>query len=79
MIYCIALNSSENLIASGCKRGEVKIWFQIEESWVVASTLEKHSNWIKSLSFNFDSTFLASGSGDNIVIIWKLNEDWDYH
>jgi hypothetical protein len=32
---------------------------------------------VKSLSFNLETSLLASGSGDKSIIIWQLNDEWE--
>ncbi|CAK84600.1 unnamed protein product (macronuclear) [Paramecium tetraurelia] len=77
-IHCLCVNQLNNLLASGCQEGNIKIWIEAEEKWINSQVLIQHSQWVKSLSFNYDSTFLISGSGDKSICVWNLNEDWEH-
>lgn len=46
--------------------------------WEVSSgyctrTFNGHSDWVRCISMSADADILASGSGDNSIIIWKQN------
>ncbi|KAF2734271.1 WD40 repeat-like protein [Polyplosphaeria fusca] len=36
------------------------------------STLEGHSDWVRSVAFSHDSTLLASASDDHTVRVWRM-------
>ncbi|MYA58042.1 hypothetical protein F4X88_17305 [Candidatus Poribacteria bacterium] len=38
------------------------------------TTLSKHNNWVKALTFSSDGKILASGSQDGTVLVWDLNK-----
>ncbi|CAD8102644.1 unnamed protein product [Paramecium sonneborni] len=77
-IHCLCFNQLNNLLASGCQEGNIKIWIEVEDIWINSQILIIHTQWVKSLSFNYDSTFLVSGSGDKLICVWNLNEDWEH-
>ncbi len=37
------------------------------------TTLYGHSGTVYSVAFSADNKYLASGGGDNTIIVWKLN------
>ncbi|CAD8102148.1 unnamed protein product [Paramecium sonneborni] len=77
-IHCLCLNQLNNLLVSGCQEGNIKVWIDAEDKWINSQILIHHNQLVKSLSFNYDSTFLVSGSGDQKICVWNLNEDWEH-
>ncbi|MEH2311483.1 MAG: hypothetical protein V7K35_08790 [Nostoc sp.] len=77
------INWSPNgqIVASGFESNnfvQVQPW-NIQNSWDTENILklEGHKNNITSMSFSFDSKFLASASEDKTVKLWSMeSEDW---
>jgi WD40 repeat protein len=39
------------------------------------TTLEGHTKTVKTVAFSLDGNLLASGSQDNNIILWHINEE----
>ena len=76
-VYAISLDPAERILAvGGClyKRGNplnYAIRLHDLKSGKVLQVLKGHEDVINALAFSPDGKYLASGSGDNTVIIWK--------
>ncbi len=42
------------------------------------NTLSRHSDTVKSIAFDTDDTFLASGSSDSGIVLWNLHTNREY-
>ena len=60
-------------IASGSNDNSIRVWSVAKrtQEWMVIG----HNNYISSLSFSPNGAYLASGSGDYTVKVWRFNSD----
>lgn len=70
IVTCLAIQSSNYLIASGSSDRTIKIW---DLKGNLQQTLLGHTNWITGLSFSRDGKYLVSASRDGTVRLWKKN------
>lgn len=68
--YSIAYNPKHDLIVIGFFSGRLLL---MHPNGVIDQELTGHSGWISDLSFSPDGNFLASGSYDKTVRVWKMN------
>ncbi|CAD8122829.1 unnamed protein product [Paramecium sonneborni] len=74
---CIVLNSKEDELILGCKDTTINIWaidFQQNKLQYLQS-LNKHTSWVSSLSFNLSGNFLVSSGFDNQILLWQKDQD----
>jgi len=62
---------SSLLFATGSLDDTIKLY---DDRSSCTRTLEGHSSWVTSLSFNKNGSLLASGSNDHTVKIWNLSD-----
>lgn len=66
------------LLISASADKTIKLWFLKLDNNLVeinrVETLEKHQEWVNSVSFSPDGTKLASAANDGEIIIWDLQE-----
>ena len=55
-----------------CSQGEIRLWNAATRQQI-GSPLIGHANWIYSVAFGPDGKILASGSGDNNIILWDVS------
>ena len=65
-----ALACWKDLIAAGSQYGRITILNAI--TGISMSALSNHTNWVLSLAFSSDGTFLVSGSKDKTVCLWDI-------
>ncbi|KIJ57583.1 hypothetical protein HYDPIDRAFT_96042 [Hydnomerulius pinastri MD-312] len=70
--WAVAASGDGKFLASGGADGKVVVWDAKSHEKVVEGK-ERHSNWVKSLSFSSDSKRVASASTDKSVIIWSTS------
>jgi WD40 repeat protein len=76
-VYAVAFSPDEKYIAS-VSNNIIKIW-QLNNigEWICIQNLTEHAATIRSINFSLDGQFLASGSFDNTIKIWKqINHTW---
>jgi WD40 repeat protein len=78
-VWSVAWNHDSSKIVSGSWDETIKIWggtrsafslFGGGMTWKLLKTLEGHSHWVYSVSWNHDGTKIVSGSRDNTINIW---------
>ncbi len=69
--------NNSRLLASGSADKTIKIWtFNAQkEEWVNIQTLAGHNHLVKSIAFSPNGKTLISGSWDNTIIIWTLQDN----
>jgi len=71
IVTCIAVQPSDQLIASGSSDRTIKIW---DMHGNLKQTLVGHTNWITSLSFNRNGQYLVSASRDGTIRRWRMDK-----
>src|SRR6266516_2330491 len=69
-ILSVAFSSHEDLLAAGTATGEIRFW---HVSGLPLSTIQGHTDWVRSVAFSPDGKILASGSGDRTVRVWEIS------
>ncbi len=59
-ILSVAFSSQEDLLAAGTANGEIRFW---HGNGLPLSTVQAHTDWVRSVAFSPDGKILASGSG----------------
>lgn len=74
-----AFSPDEKYLAYGRYKGNNDIAIIRLSDQKVVQVLERHTYYISKLEFSHDGNFLASGSSDKTLIVWKRNGDvFDY-
>jgi WD40 repeat protein len=71
-IMAVALSPDGHLLVSGGNDGALNIWDF--DSYRFIKTLPGHTNWVRSVVFNHDSTKIYSGSDDETIKIWDIHK-----
>ena len=67
----VAFSPKGDLFAAGTTNGDIRLWHV--NNGELMDTYKGHTDWIRSLSFNFDGTILASGSEDHTIRLWQIS------
>jgi len=68
--------SNRPLIACGCDDTKIHLYSMDGEKFSFAESLQGHEDWIQTIDFSCpvgDGIFIASGSKDSYVRIWKIS------
>ena len=71
-IFSLAVNESDNTIASGCEDGFIKIWNKNDLSCL--HTIEAHKGCVRTLTFDMKGKRLITGGYDGRVLIWGVDK-----
>lgn len=74
VIYALIFNNKGDLLISGSADQKIKIWNSLTGSW--KSTLNGHTDAIKTLAISPCDRFLISGSADQTIRIWDLTSSY---
>lgn len=69
-VSCLALNNSENLLASGSFDNSIRVHSTADYSFKFK--LEKHQNYVRSILIHPDKEVLYSASDDFCIFVWSL-------
>jgi WD40 repeat protein len=78
-ITCVAFSSSSHAVACGCEDGSVLLWKRRNgEKQVLSNSGDAvFSIAVLSLAFSPDEQYLAVGSVDMCISVWKLRDDFN--
>ena len=52
----------------------MKIWGYRDDTWVEEEALEGHTDWVRTVCFSPDGWYIASGSSDCTVRLWRTSD-----
>ena len=65
-----ALAHWKDFVAVGLRSGDIIILNAV--TGIHTSVLSTHTDWVRSITFSLNGTFLVSGSNDNTVVFWDI-------
>ncbi|QKQ74092.1 NACHT domain-containing protein [Nostoc sp. TCL240-02] len=71
-VLTVAFSPDGKLFATGEANCSIRLW-QVENSEHI-STLQDHTDWVRSVAISNDGKFLISGSDDKTVKIWDISK-----
>ena len=72
LFRAVAVHPVAPVIAAGCNTGAIYLWQQDHTgAWQHPFVLEGHPNWVTVLTFSPDGEWLASGSYDRTIRLWR--------
>ncbi|CAD8054107.1 unnamed protein product [Paramecium sonneborni] len=75
-ISCLACSKNKNMIVSGGKDMQVRVWQTINKmNWQTTQILKGHTGQIHSIIINESDDEIISSSSDSSIIVWRLNSD----
>lgn len=81
-LTCLALHPIEDYFATGDERGQIRIWYCLDNKLVAKSSGEKraqttmmhwHAHAVSALSFTPNGAYLLSGGEESVLVIWQLH------
>ena len=71
-LYCVAMDSTGKVLASGGLDNAVRIWDATTETGNMR-VLGTHKSWVNSLCMSKNGKWLVSGGNDELVIFWEID------
>jgi len=75
-VRCLAVDSNKGLLASGDRRGYIKLWKISNKKAIL--TIQPDQFPINSLAFSPDGQFLVSGSDGGAIKVWNVKTEKEY-
>ncbi|TFK30921.1 WD40 repeat-like protein [Coprinopsis marcescibilis] len=81
-ITCLAMHPSEDYFATGDEKGNIRLWYCLNDGAVKSRGTEKkaqttslhwHAHAVASLSFTPNGAYLLSGGEEAVLVIWQLH------
>uniref|UniRef100_A0A0W0FAU9 Putative WD40 repeat-like protein n=1 Tax=Moniliophthora roreri TaxID=221103 RepID=A0A0W0FAU9_MONRR len=82
-LSCLAFHPSEEYFATGDVKGNIRLWYCLNENVMVkAKKVEKktqtanlhwHAHAVSSLAFTPNGAYLLSGGEESVLVIWQLH------
>ncbi|MCF3572170.1 WD40 repeat domain-containing protein [Planktothrix agardhii 1806] len=69
-VSCLGVDSNDGLLASGDRRGYIKLWKILNKKVIFTTPSDKFP--INSLAFSPDGQFLVSGSDGGAIKVWNI-------
>lgn len=81
-LTCLAFHPTEDYFATGDVKGNIRIWYCLNESLPVnvrgvekktqTTTLHWHAHAVSSIAFTSNGAYLLSGGEESVLVIWQL-------
>jgi WD40 repeat protein len=85
VVTSVAINPNVSLLVTGSSDNTAKLWSWKDQSntgrWPggeCVQTMEGHSDAVMSVAFHPKMPYLATGSWDNTVKLWRFRPSWPY-
>jgi NET1-associated nuclear protein 1 (U3 small nucleolar RNA-associated protein 17) len=82
-LTCLAFHPSEDYFATGDDKGNIRLWYCLNDQVVVTAagvekraqttTLHWHAHAVASVTFTPNGAYLLSGGEESVLVIWQLN------
>lgn len=81
-LTCLAMHPSEDYFATGDEKGNVRIWYCLNnkgagsrgvEKRSQTTTLHWHAHAVSALSFTPNGAYLLSGGEEAVLVIWQVH------
>ncbi|TFY82077.1 hypothetical protein EWM64_g1935 [Hericium alpestre] len=82
-LTCLACHPSEEYFATGDDKGNIRLWYCLNETIAVqvsgvesrapTTTLHWHAHAVSALAFTHNGAYLLSGGEEAVLVIWQLH------
>ncbi|KAG6841761.1 hypothetical protein C0991_007090 [Blastosporella zonata] len=82
-LTCLSFHPTEEYFATGDEKGNVRLWYCLDESTPVnargvekktqTTTLHWHAHAVSSIAFTSNGSYLLSGGEEAVLVIWQLH------
>ncbi|THH12798.1 hypothetical protein EW146_g7353 [Bondarzewia mesenterica] len=82
-LTCLAFHPTEEYFATGDDKGNIRLWYCLDESIAVnvaavekrapTTTLHWHAHAVSALAFTPNGAYLLSGGEESVLVIWQLH------
>lgn len=81
-LTCLAFHPSEDYFATGDEKGNIRLWYCLNELPVKPVGVEKktqttslhwHAHAVSSIMFTPNGAYLLSGGEESVLVIWQLH------
>ncbi|KAJ3775149.1 WD40 repeat-like protein [Lentinula raphanica] len=82
-INCLSFHPMEDFFATGDTKGNIRLWYCLNESSTVkvaglekktqTTSLHWHAHAVSSLAFTSNGAYLLSGGEESVLVIWQLH------
>jgi len=83
LVTCLAFHPLEEYFATGDVKGNIRIWYCLNDSLPVnvrgvekktqTTTLHWHAHAVSSITFTPNGAYLLSGGEESVLVIWQLH------
>ncbi|KNZ77003.1 WD repeat-containing protein 75 [Termitomyces sp. J132] len=82
-LTCLAFHPTEEYFATGDDKGNIRLWYCLNEVQPVTSrgvekkaqttTLHWHAHAVSSIAFTSNGSYLLSGGEESVLVIWQIH------
>lgn len=82
-LTCLAFHPSEDYFATGDDKGNIRLWYCLNEQLAVkavgvekktqTTSLHWHAHAVSSITFSSNGAYLLSGGEESVLVIWQLH------